>query len=314
LKPIILLTLRRPSARVCFFQEQKPLLDQYDRELGVCGDGEKVFMVVLTTDKDGSGSSWKLFRYDPSAKNWVTVALGPDGAVPFGGNTQYTMRVCIDPAAYAFVMRDTNGQSPDYNCYLKGNKLFGKESDFSARKVHYFTYAEENSSSTGGSSSAASTPPPSPKPTPMPTRQPSPKPTPKPNSPDISGRLANCNSNERLFTMSLKADNYGSDTSWNLQSADGKTWLRNNRIYNNYEADTVEACIPEGAYTLTVLDNWGDGITGQGFYRVYIDGVLTYEGGKNFKKRTHKFDFRAQDMTERDQEWLDSHNTRRKTW
>lgn len=290
--------------------------------MGLCGDGEKVFKVVLTTDNDGSGTFWRFFRYDPSAQNWFRVALGPDGAVPYGDNTQYTQSICVDQATYAFVVRDQNGQSPDYSCYLKGSKIFEKESDFSARKIHYFTYSEEESSSSGGSSSSstASAPPPtrepSPQPSPMPTRQPSPKPTPRPINPDISGRLANCNSNERLFTISLRTDNYGEETSWNLKDAGGRTWLQNNRVYNNDETDTVagEACIPEGSYTLTVLDTWGDGILDPGFYKAYIDGVLTFEGGTNFRTRTHVFDFRAQDMTERDRQWLESHNTRRREW
>ena len=90
--------------------------------------------------------------------------------------------------------------------------------------------------------------------------------------------------------------------------------LSNDRTYNNFETDTVEACIPEGAYTLTMNDEWGDGILDPGYYKVYIDGVLTYEGGKNYKTREHSFNFQAQDMTERDQNWLDSHNIRRQQW
>ena len=314
----------RDRRSLCFFfQEPEPVANEYDRELVTCSDG-KIFKVDLNTSSDGSGTKWRLFRYDASkTPQWSKVALGPEGFT-YGNNARYVQRTCVDPATYAFVMLDQSGQSPqDYSCYFKGSKIFGKESGFSERKVHYFSYTADVSSFAGGSSSSsssssnASAPPPtrrpSPKPTPLPTRQPSPKPTPRPINPAIGGRLADCSSNERLFTINILADEYGKEISWKLKK-EGTTLLSNDRTYNNFETDTVEACIPEGAYTLTMNDEWGDGILDPGYYKVYIDGVLTYEGGKNYKTREHSFNFQAQDMTERDQNWLDSHNIRRQQW
>ena len=223
--------------------------------------------------------------------------------------------ICVDPATYAFVMRETKGQSFSYSCSFKGSKIFEKESSFSGRKVHYFSYTEENSSSGGGNASTPPpTRPPSPQPSPVPTRQPSPRPTPKPINPNIGGRLADCNWNERLFTISLQADQYGNEISWILTDQAGNTKLQSSRTYKNFETDTVEACISAGAYQLIMMDSYGDGITDKGYYRIYIDGVLTFQGGKNYKTKTHAFVFGPQDMTDRDQQWLDSHNTRRETW
>ena len=291
-----------------------PQSNQNDRELGLCGDDAKVFKVDLETSSDGSGTSWRFFRYDGSAEKWFRVGLGPDGAVAYDGNTRYVQRICVDPATYAFVVRDTNGQQPEYTCSFMGSPVFSNPSDFSGRKVHYFTYNDGDSSSGGSSSSStASTPPPTPQPSPVPTSQPSPKPTPQPINPQISGRLADCNWNERLFTISLKADQYGKEISWNLKKK-GTIMLENSRRYENYETDTVEACISAGSYELTMLDDYGDGILNPGYYKVYIDGVLTFEGGENYRTRTHSFSFGQQDMTERDQQWLDSHNIRREKW
>jgi len=293
----------------------EPLPDQNDRELGLCGDDAKVFKVDLTTGNDGSGTSWRFFRYDDSTKKWSRVGLGPDGVVAYDGKTRYVQRICVDPATYAFVMRETKGQSFSYSCSFKGSKIFEKESSFSGRKVHYFSYTEENSSSGGGNASTAPpTRPPSPQPSPVPTRQPSSKPTPKPINPNIGGRLADCNWNERLFTISLQADQYGNEISWILKDQAGNTKLQSSRTYKNFETDTVEACISAGAYQLIMMDSYGDGITDKGYYRIYIDGVLTFQGGKNYKTKTHAFVFGPQDMTDRDQQWLDSHNTRRETW
>ncbi|KAK1744461.1 hypothetical protein QTG54_004994 [Skeletonema marinoi] len=265
---------------------QEPLPDQNDRELGLCGDDAKVFKVDLTTGNDGSGTSWRFFRYDDSTKKWSRVGIGPDGVVAYDGKTRYVQRICVDPATYAFVMRETKGQSFSYSCSFKGSKIFEKESSFSGRKVHYFSYTEENSSS----------------------------PTPKPINPNIGGRLADCNWNERLFTISLQADQYGNEISWILKDQAGNTKLQSSRTYKNFETDTVEACISAGAYQLIMMDSYGDGITDKGYYRIYIDGVLTFQGGKNYKTKTHAFVFGPQDMTDRDQQWLDSHNTRRETW
>ena len=299
--------------------EQEPTVN--DRELGLCDGDRKVFKIDLTTTNDGSGTWWRLFRYNKTTKKWVRVGLGPDpdGATPtYNDNTRYVRRVCVDYAAYAFVMRDTNGQKPNYSGFFKGAKIFEKENDFNGRKLHYFTYPDENSSSGGSNSgSSASTPPPtrppSPQPTPVPTRQPSPKPSPKPIDPNIGGRLADCKVEERLFTIGIKADDYGKEISWVL-SKGGNTVLENSRTYDNFETDTVDACISAGAYKLTMKDSYGDGIRNPGYYKVYIDGVLQFQGGKNYKSKTHEFAFGSQDMTERDQQWLDSHNTRREKW
>lgn len=276
----------------------------------------KVFKIDLTTTDDGSGTWWRLFRYDVSTKKWLRVGLGPDGGATYNDNTRYVKRICVVPATHALVMRDTNGQKPNYTGYFKGAKIFEKANDFSGRKVHYFTYTDDsNQQSSGGTTpTPPPTPQPSPQPTPVPTRQPSPKPTPRPVDPNIAGRLADCKWNERLFTISLKADQYGNEISWKLENGIGNIVLKNSRTYNNYEADTVEKCISAGAYKLTMLDSYGDGIISPGYYKVYIDGVLQFQGGRQYKTRTHEFAFGSQDMTERDHHWLDSHNTRRKTW
>jgi hypothetical protein len=172
--------LRDRRSLCFFFQEPEPVANEYDRELVTCSGG-KIFKVDLNTSSDGSGTKWRLFRYDASkTPQWSRVAFGPEGFT-YGNNAQYIQRTCVDPATYAFVMLDQSGQSPqDYSCYFKGSKIFGKESGFSERKVHYFSYTADVSSS----SSTASAPPPptgkpSPKPTtPLPTRQSSPNPNP----------------------------------------------------------------------------------------------------------------------------------------
>ena len=282
--------------------------DQGNRELGLCGDNEeKVFKVDLETTEDGSKTSWRLFRYNSKAAKWVRVALRPDGSASYGNKTRYIQKICVAPALYAFVMRDDNKQSPKYTCYFKGSKIFENQGDLDGRQVHYFTYSQETS--------PPPTSQPSPAPTPGPTFLPTPLPTVKPLNPDINGRLANCNWDERLFTISLKTDGYGEEISWHLKNKEGIIVQENDQVYQNNVSYVVEECIPPDAYVLTMLDGYGDGIRPPGYYKIYIDGVLKFESkGRSYKKQVHAFDFGSQDMTERDQQWLDSHNTRREKW
>lgn len=285
---------------ICFIQEEPSFeVGLNDRELGgeSCSAGQKFFKIDLTTTSTGSGTSWNLFRYDAVQGKWSRYSFGPTSGV-YGDNSRYVERSCVDPASYAVVVRDSKGQKPKYSGYLKGASVFVAPSDFNGRAVHYFKNADAPNIS----------------PTP-PTRKPSPKPTPRPISPDVSGRIGSCSSSERLFTLTLTTDDHGEENSWYLKNSQGTTYLKNSRTYSKRDTDTAEVCLPSGTkYIFTIVDTYGDGLIDPGYYKVYVDGELAFSGGKNFKSRSHELNLVPQAMTSRDQDWLNSHNSRRQLW
>ncbi|MBC6994413.1 T9SS type A sorting domain-containing protein [Lewinella lacunae] len=73
-------------------------------------------------------------------------------------------------------------------------------------------------------------------------------------------------------TLTLVTDNYGSETSWTLTGPSGTVAtggsLANNTTY------TQSFCLPNGCYTFTILDSYGDGICCQ-----YGNGSFTLTNG-----------------------------------
>lgn len=90
-----------------------------------------------------------------------------------------------------------------------------------------------------------------------------------------SKRFCSCGGG-KSFELILRADEYPSETSWELKAAD-------NSIVMNGGAIGDLGCLSDGCYTFYIYDSYGDGICcryGRGNYKVFYDGVLIDEGGK----------------------------------
>lgn len=92
--------------------------------------------------------------------------------------------------------------------------------------------------------------------------------------------LAQCGPNESTVVVSIQTDAWGYETSWTLTDDAGNVYgqaaagsLGNNLVYN----DTI--CVPTGAcLAFQILDTYGDGITGQGGFSLYVNNELISEG------------------------------------
>eukprot|EP01082_Thalassiosira_pseudonana_P007967 g6318.t1 g6318 contig23:190117-191766(+) len=138
----------------------------------------------------------------------------------------------------------------------------------------------------------------------------------------FSSRMG-CPSSKRKAKVDIQLDMYGSETTWKLQGEDGVEYMRNSRVYGASDFESVEKCLPEQKYNLIVFDKVGDGICcqqGQGYYTFSIENEGSYEKllkGGNFKttKIVHSIKVVGSTfMSNRDEEWLVAHNTRRKKY
>ena len=190
------------------------------------------------------------------------------------------------------------------------------------------------------SQSANNTPNPTWKPTLDPTLRPMPDPTPNP-SPSPTDSVAatvqtstsffesrmGCASGQKKVKMDILVDRYGAETSWTLDrlNSDGTRYTAmSSRTYTENESEVQEMCLDVGKYELVIMDGIGDGICCQydeGYYKFSLesdgswDTVIT---GGNFKSTrfVHQIEIRVTDppRSERDEQWLIAHNTRREYW
>jgi len=89
-----------------------------------------------------------------------------------------------------------------------------------------------------------------------------------------------CNDTE--VTFALTTDNYGSETSWSITQ--GSTTVASGSGYASNQSYTETICLPDGDYTFTINDQYGDGICcqyGNGSYSL-SDGSTTLASGGQF--------------------------------
>ena len=56
-------------------------------------------------------------------------------------------------------------------------------------------------------------------------------------------------------------DGYANETTWNVKDTDGNTILEGGPYAEGAASATIERCLPEGDYTFTIFDSYGDGLT-----------------------------------------------------
>eukprot|EP00584_Thalassiosira_punctigera_P019946 CAMPEP_0172571812 /NCGR_PEP_ID=MMETSP1067-20121228/132666_1 /TAXON_ID=265564 ORGANISM="Thalassiosira punctigera, Strain Tpunct2005C2" /NCGR_SAMPLE_ID=MMETSP1067 /ASSEMBLY_ACC=CAM_ASM_000444 /LENGTH=387 /DNA_ID=CAMNT_0013364225 /DNA_START=182 /DNA_END=1345 /DNA_ORIENTATION=- len=148
-----------------------------------------------------------------------------------------------------------------------------------------------------------------------------------------------CENNEQHFKLDLSTDGYGFENSWKLlkNTKNGPKELYSgppgDKKYDKEERYVGVYCLSPGTYKFVIYDIFKDGMCcsfGQGKYSGYVGNTKVFsspDGDADWEKRGHQFNISSGSKNElpfdpkigmglasRDQEWLDSHNTRRKRW
>jgi len=133
---------------------------------------------------------------------------------------------------------------------------------------------------------------------------------------------------ESRLTIELQTDKHGDETSWTLYSVDPDTnaqitvvATKEENTYQPFEQDSIELSLNPGKYRFTLKDAYGDGFCcsngSDGSYAISIDGRELIRGGFYRFEVSHDILVRTEaelTMSDRDKEWLEAHNSRRKIW
>lgn len=99
---------------------------------------------------------------------------------------------------------------------------------------------------------------------------------------------------QHTISISLTTDNYGSETTWQVQDLSTNSVLASGGPYTNGAVTTID--IPDidvdgsGCYVFTIYDSYGDGICcnyGNGSYSVSYDGTVIGSGGQSFDQASY---------------------------
>ena len=145
-----------------------------------------------------------------------------------------------------------------------------------------------------------------------------------PDPVSFSARSDTCEGDEQQIGIRITTDKYGAENAWELQSEATNEVIRfaGLETYANGapQTDSVDVCVPPGNYVFTLTDGVGDGI-GDGLYELYLDGELMVYGSdfRYGKKVQHTiivgYDSRlTYQMSQREVQYLDCHNWRRKKY
>jgi len=121
--------------------------------------------------------------------------------------------------------------------------------------------------------------------------------------------------------IQVRADQYSTDTSWELLHPNGTRALHQAEAsFAIMEYKAASICLPHGKYTFIVKDKYGDGMCcryGEGFFRILLDDQLVLNGGSYNENVTATINvgYRPDgSMSDRDFQYLEAHNSRRKAW
>lgn len=153
-------------------------------------------------------------------------------------------------------------------------------------------------------------------PTYIPTKPPTPRPTPDYS---VYNPANGCSGGDAKVKVEVRADEFSTDTSWELISPDGSVLMsRAAGSYGEYEYTMNEMCVAHGEHTFIIYDAYGDGMCcryGDGFFRIHVDGQEVINGGSYNANVTAIINVGYDStgwMTERDAQFLEAHNIRRK--
>jgi len=200
--------------------------------------------IVLSTDNEtgnteksnGDKSEWRLTRREDD-DSIATIASGGS----LGPNEKHIIEDCVAPGVYTFHVSDSGGNGlgeagrGGYYVIADGLKL-GVSSFFFHDEEMTFTLPFDGDEYDGDKETACADD----------------------------------------FFLAIKTDDKPAETRWNVvDNESGNAVLRGGPYALPWAVYTKRACLPNGSYTLNVVDSGGDGICcdyGQGFFVVSSDG------------------------------------------
>ena len=251
-----------------------------------CNNNQELFELQLKTDPWGYETEWEIKQ---NAGKIIASGGNKDGSSgALRGNTQYNKQICLDKGSYTFKIMDAFGDGladcSRYNCgnykiFLDGDRIAsGEGNNFRWSVFHQFSVE----GSRGNSS---------------------------------------CPGNQKSLQITVKTDRYPEDTSWFLADKSNKQYLHSvsPNEYGKHEISVENFCLrPDRDYQFTIKDKVGDGLCcqhGKGFYKVALDGEELFSGGNTMgKEETTIITTKKPQMSQRDKQYLDAHNKRRKEW
>lgn len=145
-----------------------------------------------------------------------------------------------------------------------------------------------------------------------------------------------CGGNQEYFKIDVQTDEFGFENSWKLKKRQNNKWVQiksgppNGSEYAGNNRFTGGYCLSPGNYRFIMLDLFKDGMCcefgNNGKYSGYVNGSKKFSSppnGEDWAKRVHNFSVSNSPalpfdpkiaMTKRETEWLESHNTRRRSW
>ncbi|KAL7544660.1 hypothetical protein ACHAWF_008028 [Thalassiosira exigua] len=281
--------------------------------------------VKLVTDEYPSDVSWEFIDHTNNIILLASPSRGYGGVSPGGDGREAPVtdvrELCLDARKsvdYEFVVRDDfadglccrAGTSHGYYKLMEVSKGGGGQlnvlasgSNFKAHEVRHRFWLQERSNS--------GTPP-----------------LEQSGLLDFDGSVGRwtsrmvlvCHPPQRKIIIQIKTDDFGEDTSWDFQTASGSILAQNEGVYASNQLYERDVCVDEDSlYRLRVMDEHGDGMCcryGKGHYKVLThkrEAIL--HGGAFLKQQiTHLINTTIPSMSERDVEYLHSHNKRRRYW
>ena len=98
-----------------------------------------------------------------------------------------------------------------------------------------------------------------------------------------------CNDSDVI--LNIMTDSFANETSWLLLSESGKSLFKGGAYADNSEV-TKTMCLPEGTYSFTIYDSYGDGIccsSGNGGYSFAVNKKPIFSGGNFGYSASHSF-------------------------
>mmetsp|Transcript_12492 Transcript_12492/g.26593 ORF Transcript_12492/g.26593 Transcript_12492/m.26593 type:complete len:607 (+) Transcript_12492:312-2132(+) len=292
--------------------------DEYlhERNERNCGDDEKLWLFKFRTDDYGYESSWDLERQNDDGE-WNTITAGPPGNSKYQDNTVYQGATCL-PGGFMYRLTIKDDYGDGFCCQFgRGYYLYkvGGLEQYNSNQEPTFNDKAQHQFYVG-----------------LPTpEEPTPDESPGNGNPPFTGKGGgdiSCPANEQEIKIKIFADKYGAENSWELKNKDTGDVIFSVPLntYGRFGEDEKSACVPFGNYHFIMTDTVGDGICckeGKGRYEIYMDGKLIIYGSDfNFGKLVeHKIIVGYDDtynlegnMSQREKEYLDGHNWRRKKY
>jgi len=80
------------------------------------------------------------------------------------------------------------------------------------------------------------------------------------------------------ISVEITTDEYPEDTRWELRN-DSSLILSGGSYTKRYTKFKYEQCLIEGLYKFVIYDSWGDGIYGNGGYKIRLNNKIVKQGG-----------------------------------